>query len=309
MSLATFKKKSIISNHGTKVSGKHPGGVWLSQGPFGNEGSLKLTYAAVGPEGFSLNGGHRNVGYVGKSYAMSTNGTPMRGRNPYGWGGVSGKYVEPTPVYNVNRVIVLGTQAQYIKQSVLSTKGMLQKKYRWAYNGQYPNYWVQPNYTGNQTDSASQGNYLQSLSAANTCNVDINRSAKFVDYIKRGGPTLCQTSTAQFKYNDMARNGLYTKFTNIPQDSSTHTLQIQRKCQNPVGAQKPFPYAKTTGTGIQSGGTGNVNVGNSCGTTSPIYLSPPEWYINSPSQFGTNPISPYQMINAAQAIQNLTRKS
>lgn len=86
MSLATFKKKSIISNHGTKVSGKRPGGIWLSQGPFGNEGSLKLTYAAAGPEGFSLNGGHRNVGYVGKSYAMSTNGTPMRGRNPYGWG-------------------------------------------------------------------------------------------------------------------------------------------------------------------------------------------------------------------------------
>jgi hypothetical protein len=181
---------------------------------------------------------------------------------------------------------------------------MLRKKYKWAYYGQYPNYWVQPNYTGNQTDSASQGNYLQSLSAANTCNVDINRSAKFVGYIKRGGPTLCQTSTAQFKYNDMARNGLYTKFTNIPQDSSTHTLQIQRKCQNPTGTQKPFPYATSSGRGLQSGGTGNVSVGNSCGTTFPYYLSPPEWYVKSPSEFGTPAHT--KAISAVQMIEDLT---
>jgi len=306
MSLATFKKKSIISSHGTKVSGKPPGGVWLTQGPFGHTNkSLKLTYkTAFGPEGFSLNGGHRNVGYVGKSYAMSTNGTPMHGQYPYGSGGIRGRYAQPEPVYNVNRVYVLGTQADYIKQSVLSTKGMLAKKYRWAYNGQYPNYWVQPNYTGNQTDTASQGNYLQSLSAANTCVIDVNNSDKYVGNIKRGGPTLCQTSTAQFKYDDMARNAPYTKYTKNSQDSSTYTLQIQRQCQNPQGAQKPFPYATSTGTGIQSGGTGNVNVGNSCGTTFPYYLSPPDWYIKSPSAFGTP--ANFKQVSAAQVIKNIT---
>jgi len=286
MSLATFKKKSIVQNHGTKVSGKPPGGIWQSQGPFGKN-KLVLTMRAAGPEGFSINGGHRNVGYVGKSYAMSSNGTPMHGQYPYGSGGTGGRYAQPEPVYNVNRVIVLGTQADYIKPSVLSTKGMLAKKYRWAYNGQYPNFWVQPNYTGNLTDTASQGAYLQSLSAAASGVVDINKSDKFIGFIKRGGPTLCQTSTARFKYNDMARNGQYTKFTNNSQDSSTYTLQIQQKCQNPVGAQKPFPYATSSGTGILSGGSGNVNVGNSCGTTFPVFLSPPEWYVNSPSEFGT----------------------
>lgn len=286
MSLATFKKKSIVQNHGTKVSGKPPGGVWLPQGPFGKNKNNSLEMA-FGPEGFSLNGGHRNVGYVGKSYAMSKNGTPMRGQYPYGSGGTGGRYAQPEPVYNVNRVYTLGTQANYVKQSVLSTKGMLQRKYRWAHNGQYPNYWVQPNYTGNQTDSASQGAYLQSLSAANSCVVDINKSDKFVDHIKRGGPTLCKTTTARFKYNDMARNAPYTKYTNNSQDSSTYTLQIQRKCQNPQGVQKPFPYATSSGTGIQSGGTGNVNVGNSCGTTSPVYFSPPAWYTESASEFGT----------------------
>jgi hypothetical protein len=283
MSLATFKKKSIVQNHGTKVSGKPPGGIWLSQGPFGHSKSLKLTYQnTFGPEGFSLNGGHRNVGYVGKSYAMSTNGTPMRGQYPYGHGGIQNHYAQPEPVYNVNRVIVLGTQSGYIKQSVLSTKGMLKKKYRWAYNGQYPNYWVQPNYTGNQTDSASQGVYIQSLSASNTV-IDVNKSDKFVGFIKRGGPTLCKKSTAKFKFNDMSRNGPYTKFTNNSQDSSTYTLQIQKQCQNPQGVQKPFPYATSSGTGIQGGGVGNVNIGNSCNTTFPFYLSAPAWYTESAS--------------------------
>jgi hypothetical protein len=287
MSLATFKKKSIISSHGTKVSGKPPGGIWLSQGPFGkHKDKLVLSVRAFGPEGFSINGGHRNVGYVGKSYAMSKNGTPFHGQYPYGSGGTMGQYAQPEPVYNVNRVYTLGTQADYIKQSVLSTKGMLAKKYRWAYNGQYPNNWVQPNYTGNLSDTASQGAYLQSLSAANTCSVDINKTDKFVGNIKRGGPTLCKTSTARFKFNDMARNGPYTKFTNNSQDSSTYTLQIQRRCQNPQGAQKPFPFAVTTGSGIQSGGVGNVNVGSSCVTNSDVYVAPPDWYVNSGSEFG-----------------------
>jgi hypothetical protein len=295
MSLATFKKKSIVQNHGTKVSGKPPGGIWLSQGPFGKK-TLSLD---AGPEGFSLNGGHRNVGYVGKSYAMSKNGTPMRGQYPYGHGGIGGRYDQPEPVYNVNRVYALGTQADYIKQSVLSTRGMLQKKYRWAYNGQYPNNWVQPNYTGNLTDSASQGAYLQSLSAAASGVVDINKSYKYIGNTKRCGPTLCKTSTARFKFNDMASNAPYTKFTKNSQDSSTYTLQVQRKCQNPLGSQKPFPYATSSGTGIQGGGIGNVNVGNSCGTTSKVYLAPPAWYVNSPSEFGTpapNKQTPLKML-------------
>ena len=129
MSLATFKKKSIVQNRGSNVSGKPPGGYWLPQGPFGHSKTmLNLSLKKLGPEGFSLNGGHRNVGYVGKSYAMSKNGTPMHGQYPYGHGGIRGRYSQPEPVYNVNRVYALGTQAYYIKQSVLSTKGMLEKK-------------------------------------------------------------------------------------------------------------------------------------------------------------------------------------
>ena len=278
MSVVAFKKKSVIQ-YGSKRSGKPPGGEWLPQGPFG--GKLFGYHPVDGPVGFSLNGGRRNVGYIGKTYQMSKEGTPFRGQHPCwtsGGGGGSG-----LPVFNVSEVDTLGTQYKYIKPSVLSTRGMLRKKYRWAYNGQYPNYWVQPNYSGNQTDSASQGVYLQTLSAASDCVNDVNRVAIYVDNTKKCSPTLCQNTTARFKFNDMASNAPYTKTLYQPRTASQRTLQIQRKCANPLGAQKPFPFAVNGGTSLAMGGVNGSHGGNSgvCAISRINYLTPPAWYIRS----------------------------
>lgn len=282
MSIVAFKKKSVIQ-YGSGRSGKTPGGYWLPQGPFGKStNSLQIALSNYGPKGFSLNGGHRSIGYVGKSMAMSKNGTPFRGTQPLGNGGHYGQYATPRPVYNADEVIAQGEEWAYVKPSVLSTYGMLSKKYRWIKNGQYPNYWVQPNYTGMQTDTASQGMYLHEKTTANMCVTDVNNPTKYIGHIKRGGATLCYTTTARFRsYNAMAAGGLYTKTLNQPLTSSQHTLYIQRPCQNQTGVQKPFPYAVNTGTGIAVGGTRVASVGNACNTSN-IYLSPPAWYTAFP---------------------------
>ena len=281
MSLVAFKKKSVIQ-YGSKRSGKPPGGYWLPQGPFGKSTlSLKQAIDHPGPVGFSLNGPHRNIGYVGKESKFSKNGTPFRGVHPYGNGGHFGRYARPEPVYNINEVIVLGDQWLYVKPTVLTTKGMLEKKYRWAYNGQYPNNWVQPVNDGTmQSDTKSQGNYIHNLAAANMCVTDINNSAKYEGYIKGCGPTLCYTTTARFKYNDMARNGQYTKELRQPEDSSTRTLRIQRRCTDPFPYQKPYPYAVQTGTGILTGGISMTSVGNSgsCNSRNNNNVVPPPGY-------------------------------
>ena len=264
MSLATFKKKSIIQ-YGANRSAKPPGGYWLSQGPFGSR--TAFLQQTLGPVGFSLNGSHRNVGYIGKESKFSKNGTPFRGKYPLGSGGTNNSYATPEPVYNVNQVFVLGNQWQFIKPSVLSTKGMLEKKYRWIYTGQYPNYWVQPNYAGTtQADTKSQGTYLHDLTTSNIRVTDINSSDKYVGYIKRGGPTLCQQTTTKFKYDDMARNGPYTKELKQPETASQHTLRIQRRCTDPLVFQKPFPYATN---------------GVPCNNTNNTYVTPPTWYTSS----------------------------
>jgi hypothetical protein len=311
MSLTAFKRKSVI-NYGSKRSGISPGGYWLPQGPFGHSTrTLKEAIQNYGKAGFSINGGHRNVGGVGRDMKMSKSGTPYRGTQPIGWGGTFGKYPSATlvgsttnniqstgaipnahskqaavePVLNSRVVDTMGTQYLYIKPSTLSTYGMLDKKYRWAYYGKYPNYWVQPNYTGNQTDSGSQGLYIQNISSANTININVNNTGTYEGYIVKSSPTLCTPgrSTARFKYNDMARNGPYTKTLNQPVSYTQYNLYITRGCNNPIGAQKPFPYAVQGGSSQSASGTSIRSFASGC-NTSPIFLTPPEWYIKSGPQ-------------------------
>jgi hypothetical protein len=306
MSLTAFKRKSVI-NYGSKRSGKPPGGIWLPQGPFGHSThGLQLAINNPGSVGFSINGSHRNVGGIGKEMKMSKSGTPFRGTEAIGYGGTFGKYPSSIlvgnsdsisqstgaipnssssvvePVLNSRVIDTLGSQHLFIKPSVLSTSGMLKKKYRWAYNGKYPNYWVQPIYTGNQSATASQGLYVQNLSSTNTCNLKVNNKETYENYYVKSSPTLCTQgrSTARFTFNDMARNGPYTKTLYQPVNYGQYNLKLTRKCNNPVGPQKPFPFAVQTGTGIKTGGISVTSVGSSCNTSN-IYLSPPEWYINS----------------------------
>ena len=282
MSLVTLKRKSVIQ-YGSKRSAKPPGGYWLPQGPFGpNTQMLQQAIENPGPVGFSLNGPHRNVGYIGKDSKFSKNGTPFRGTQPMGSGGLYGRYPQPEPVYNVNRVIVEGTQYQYVKPTVLTTYGMLTKKYRWVHSGQYPNYWVQPVNTGNLSDSNSQGQYIHDKTVANICVSDINNPEIYEGHRKCVGSASCEKSIVRSTYDTIASNGQYTKQLYQPNPSSIHTLQIQRKCAYPTGAQKPFPFAVQTGTGILTGGTRVTNVGSSCGTSQNIYLTPPAWYTSSP---------------------------
>jgi hypothetical protein len=309
MSLTAFKKKSVI-NYGSKRSGTAPGGFWLPQGPFGHSTkALKEAIQNYGSVGFSLNGGHRNVGGIGRDMKMSKSGTPYRGTQPIGFGGTFGKYPSATivgntanqssgaipnegskqsavePVLNSRVVDTMGTQYLYIKPSTLSTYGMLDKKYRWARYGQYPNFWVQPNYTGNQISTASQGLYVQNLSAANTASLKVNNVGTYEGHIVKCGPTLCTPgrSTARFKYNDMARNAPYTKTLYQPASYTQYNLYLTRGCNNPIGAQKPFPYAVQTGSSQAAAGSSITSFASGCGTSN-IYLTPPEWYIKSGPQ-------------------------
>jgi len=278
MSIQAFKRKAVI-NYGSNRSGKPPGGLWVSQGPFGNrsKGNGEFSLLSPGTAGFSINGGTRNVGYIGKSSAFSKNGTPFYGQFPRGSGGCCGTYSSPQPLMNspLVRGITQGQQFEYIKPSVLSTKGMLEKKYKWINNGQYPNYWVQPqNANDNLSDNGSQWLYIQTKAAANDCVVDTNKPEIYVGHRIKGGPTGCSTTTAHYtSFNTISSNAGYTKTLYQPQDSSQHTLRIQRKCANPIGPLKPFPFATNGGS--------NNSKGNYY-TPPPIsqvyYKTPPAWY-------------------------------
>jgi len=302
MSLATFKKKSLNStSRATKISGKPTNEYWMYQGPYGPSFSLASKIyqkSMVGPNeeinagvnnynasnaGFSINGSNRNIGSIGTERKFSTVSTPFRGVYPKGWGGTRGRY----PDNNLNGDYVLNIRPQttgpavqntIVKPSVLSTKGMLARRFRWINSGQYPNYWVQPVYTGNQTDTASQQVYIQNKAAANDLWYDVNDTENYVNYYKTCGSMGCQTTPARgYTMNIQQANAAYTKTLHKPKDSSAYTLYVQRRCQAPVGLQKPFPYAVQTGTGILTGGINVTSVGNACNTSNTV-LVPPAWY-------------------------------
>ena len=286
MSIATLKKKTTnYMSSLTKRSGKPPGGFWLPQGPFGTPGSLTSVMLQdattnYGTSGFSLQGSHRSIS-VGQDMKFSKQGTRYRGIHAIGSGGSNGRYFTAEPVLNAGLgiVTVTGNQWEYIKPSVLSTYGMLRKRFRWANSGQYPSNWVQPVYTGNQTDSASQGLYIHNLSASSDCVVDVNDQAKYEGHVVTCGSTSCQTTPARgYTMGIMQANAPYTKAIKIPINASQQTLRIQRRCTNPKPWQRPFPYAVQNGTGILTGGIAVTSVGSACNTSNTTTV-PPAWYL------------------------------
>jgi hypothetical protein len=274
MSLATFKKKTTNKySSATKRSGKPPGGIWLTQGPFGSTNNF-VSLANYGPNGFSLAGSTRNIS-VGKSMAFSQQGTKYKGIHPVGHGGTYGKYYHAEPLLNASesKVDVRGNQHNYIKPPTLSTQSMLQKRFRWIHSGQYPNYWVQPIYTGNQTDTKSQGLYIQKLSARTDTVVDTNDEEKYVDNCKQSCAKK-QSLAAGYILNIQQSTAPYTKTLYQPRDSSQYTLHIQQPCLNPTPEQQPFPGPVSNGTGIGAAGTTVITGGNSCGTSNYVLRSP-----------------------------------
>jgi hypothetical protein len=306
MSLTAFKRKSVVQ-YGTKRSGSAPGGIWLSQGPFRGGSNSLFSVASAGPQGFSLQGGCRNVGGIGRDMKMSKSGTPFRGAYAIGHGGHLGTYPSSVlvstaeseggvgalsnqpgvtapvrPVLNAGIVPTQGSEYMYIKPSVLSTRGMLDRKYRSMYYGKYPHYWVQPVYTGNLTDTASQGMYIQSLASQHVTQLDVNNTDTYLYHQVACGPTLCTrgTSTARFTFDNMAHNAPYTKTLSQPVSyTGQYNTYLTRKCMNPTGAQKPFPFAVQTGTGVLTGGLSVGPVASACNTSN-TYVVPPAWYVD-----------------------------
>jgi hypothetical protein len=267
MSLATLKKKTTNLYYGTKISAKPPGAYWLSQGPFGaNATPFSVGTVPFGKVGFSLNGTIRSRSYIGKSYHMSTNGTPFHGIYPQKTQlipGVFSEYPDYQYVPSFNNIAVTGIDYLYNKPTVLTTYGMLRKKFRWAYNGTYPNYWVKGNVnTGNLTDNSSQQVYIDKLKAKTQLRPDTNSEAKFVDYYKNKGVNCHNNNSiaAGYTYNLQTENGgTYTKTLHVPISSSDYTTLVQKRCAGPYKYQKHYPEGTNGGRCTSDSANNNPN--------------------------------------------------
>ena len=107
----------------------------------------KYNNMSVGTQGFSLNGGFRNQGYVGQtSLSRSLPRTLQQGH-----GGCCGTYNNASVVMSS---VTSTEDPKIIKKSVLSTSGMLSSKYRWIRRPQ-PHATVKPDVNNNTSDQST----------------------------------------------------------------------------------------------------------------------------------------------------------
>jgi len=127
MSLATLKKKTLAKYNNSSVQQPH----------------------------FSINGTYRNQGYIGQSsLSRSLPKTPAVGVISQGHGGCCGSYLQARPILSA---VTSTEDNSVIKPSVLSTSGMLAKRYRWIKRG-YPYTSLKP---GNNDSAGSSSAYTE----------------------------------------------------------------------------------------------------------------------------------------------------
>lgn len=129
--------------------------------------------------GFSLNGGVRNVAYVGQTSLARKTQKPFftRYHGPAGHGGCCGTYFDSY----VRKDRCCSNDPTIIKNSVLNTKGMLRRRNKWL-NSTYPNTVVQPD--SNFPLNASSGSRT-SIIANNTIshnNIVLSNGKKCVQF-------------------------------------------------------------------------------------------------------------------------------
>jgi hypothetical protein len=251
MSIQTMKKKIANNSMGISISGRSPGGSWVSRGICNNKNLQPIN---TNNNGFSINGGHRNIGGVGKSWLFSKNFTPYKGVYPKGNGGSYGKYYNNGNVFLIDEVYTRGDEYLYIKPSTLTTKGMLELKYGKVWNGQYPCNIVSPE-GNNNIQNNTNGLYTHSLMSANMCATNINEIP-----VKKSSTTKLYENFGRCKSACNAS----VKPLHTPYDNSSYTTIIQKKCAYPEDWQKPIPGPKN-GNSLNA-----IDLNNSSTTTNAI---------------------------------------
>lgn len=140
--------------------------------------------SGIGKQGFSLNGGHRNIGGVGQFRMVSNvSRTPFRGNLPVGSGGCCGAYDKTVS----NSGSCCTNDPSIIKSSSVNTKGMINMRYerKWSdydqeyicprivLNSQYPYAWTQPG-NSSYVSTSDQGLYIREKTQKNGSCVFIN---------------------------------------------------------------------------------------------------------------------------------------
>jgi hypothetical protein len=189
----------------------------------------KYNNMSVGSKtGFSLNGTHRNQGFVGQSViSRSLPKTLMKGNTVRGHGSCCGVYRQ---LGIVQSAVNSTNDATVVKKSVVGTNGMLNTKYRWI-RRPAPYISVKPD---SNMSLNTQSQYVENL-AKNTLKIekdceeditiDTSKKPNYNVYYKK---EFCDYTKPESEY--------------LPVTSGEHIRSLNKKCQ----LLDVFTYPKTT---------------------------------------------------------------
>lgn len=156
-----------------------------------------------GLSGFSINGGRRSMGYIGKDHLNSKVVTPFRGTEPMGLDGNT-----RTIIYGVGAgTDIRGEQYKVIKPSVVTSREQINNM-RWCCADIVR--------TQSGIDMGSQDQYVTKKAAANICVLPTDKQS-------RGFHPKCSLSERLDCKNNYSKDI-------VPVDSSLRTLGIKKQC-------------------------------------------------------------------------------
>lgn len=209
---------------------------------------------------FSINGGARNLSYVGKSMKNSTVKTPYRGTMPVNYVTGANTILANPPL----KADIEGNEANVHQPSVKNTASMIANKYKWIKGGQYPRVWVQPHgcitseeHTLNvksvptfHEQNQKKGNCLPTTTTRTTpcCPPVTTHQSSFRNIMQ--------------KISDRNEIGTIAPYSAKIDGFSEYITRIRTNTIVKTGDDKPFPFY--------------VN-NNSCATNT-VYTTAPDWY-------------------------------
>lgn len=188
------------------------------------------------PNGFSINGTHRSQGYIGQtSLSRFLSRTTMKGTTPKGYGGCCGEYYQANIVQSA---VTSLEDTSVVKSSVVSSKGMMDNKYRWVRRGE-PYMSLKPD---NNHNMNTQHEYIDNLKKQT-----INESCSVVSNVPKHISAGCTTLEPTAKPR-LSRISRYCKLITKPEQSVvketgapysvnamdyyTYTTKLHKKCAN-----------------------------------------------------------------------------
>jgi len=205
MSLVALKKKTYAQKN---LSGRGPEKLFNTLGPFGTNTDIN-SYGV----GFSLVGGHRNIGSVGPTnLAKSVTRTRFKGITPIGNGGCCGNYV--IDIHNSGSCC--SNDSNIIKTAVLGNKGMIDTKYKWIKSKGI----VKED--DNTPYNTSMGVYIDKISKGNICIMPANKLTSVL-------PCLSNKCSYFIEGKKYIRER-YTKHVNMAMDEGQYIKSIARRC-------------------------------------------------------------------------------